>query len=157
MDPDGSEGKKAMLYFQIDSLLVAKNCTAAEQEIDSALSLNDRDIQLIDFKGQVLLCKGDAKGSIEWFNKTMQIDGSKFPKALGHRAEAYSYLKKFDSAIIDLKECAATNFDYTRDLGKVYQKAGQRDSAIKYYQIFLTNYPDSLSVKKSLHQLKTSG
>lgn len=157
IDPDGSQGKRYLLYFRIDSLLLAKSCTEAEQKIDSALNLNNKDIRLVDFKGQVLLCKGDAKNSIEWFNKAMQIDGSKFPRALGHRAEAYSYLKMLDSAIVDLKECAATNFDYTKDLGKVYEKAGQRDSAIKYYQIFLTNYPDSLNVKESLLRLKTRG
>jgi len=157
MDPDGSQGKRYTLYFQIDSLLLVKSCEEAEQKIDSALSLNEKDVRLVDFKGQVLLCKGDAKESIAWFNKAMQIDGSKFPRALGHRAEAYCYLKKFDSAIVDLKECAEINFDYTKDLGKVYEKVGQKDSAIKYYQIFLDNYPDSINVQKSLFRLKTSG
>jgi len=156
MDPDGSQARKAILFFHIDSLLIAKDCKEAEQKTDSALSLNDKDIRLLDFKGQVLLCKGDAKESIEWFNEAMQINGSRFPRALGHRAEAYLYLKMFDSAIVDLKECADINYDYTKDLGRVYEKVGQKDSAIKYYKIFLANYPDSLKIKESLLRLKTS-
>ncbi len=156
-DPDGSQARKTLLYWQLDSLLIGKKCIVAEQKIDSALNLNEKDIRLVDFKGQALLCKGDAKESIAWFNAAMQIDGSKFPRALGHRAEAYCYLRKFDSAIVDLKECAELNFDYTKDLGKVYEKVGQKDSAIKYYQIFLDNYPDSINVQKSLSRLKKSG
>jgi tetratricopeptide (TPR) repeat protein len=152
---DGSDGKRDMMYLRIDSLLIAKDCRQAEKIIDSILNISDKDIRLVDFKGLALLCKGDAKGSISWFNKAMKLEGTNFPRALGHRAEAYSSLNMFDSAIADLKECAATNYDYTKVLGKTYEKNGQKDSAVKYYQIFLDNYPESLSVKESLARLKS--
>jgi hypothetical protein len=59
-----------------------------------------------------------------------------------------------DSAVTDLKECTSINSDYAKELGAVYEKIGQKDSAIKYYELFLTDYPDSLAVRKAIFNLK---
>ena len=157
LDPDGSKAKKYILYFQIDSLLLAKNCSRAQNKVDSALDETKADIMLIDFKGQALLCNGDARGSLIWFNKAIEQEGWEYPKALGHRAQAYTAIKMFDSAISDLKECAEINYDYTKELAAVYERAGKPDSAIKYFEIFLAHYPDSLRIQNSLLKLKGSG
>src|SRR5258705_7599191 len=157
MDPDGSVFKRYMLYAQIDSLFSAKDCSSAEHKIDSALNEAIGDVMLIDFKGQARLCNGDAHGALLWFNKAIEKEGWKYPKALGHRGNAYAAINLLDSAIIDLKECAEINSDYTKELGTVYEKAGMPDSAMKYFEIYLTHYPDSFRIQKSILKLKRSG
>jgi len=155
MDPDGSITRRYILVDQINSLFAKQNCDSAEWKIDSALDVNPNDNMLIDLKGQSLMCKGQARESLKWFH--IAVQNERFPRSLGHRAQAYTLLKMFDSATSDLKECAIMNYDYNKDLGFVYEKAGLPDSAIKYFQIFLTNYPDSSRIQRAMLKLKNGG
>jgi tetratricopeptide (TPR) repeat protein len=155
MDPDGSTTRRHILVDQINSLLSNQNCDSAERKIDSALNVTPKDNMLIDLKGQSLMCRGHARESLKWFHIAVQND--KFPRSLGHRAQAYTALKMFDSATADLKECANMNYDYNKDLGFIYEKAGLRDSAIKYFKLFLTDYPDSLRIKRVMLKLTNGG
>jgi tetratricopeptide (TPR) repeat protein len=155
MDPDGSIHRRYVLYYIIDSLLGEQNCRSAESKIDSALYIDSIDNRLIDLKGQSLMCKGNNRESLKWFNKA--IDKGMVPRSLGNRALAYSELKIFDSAIHDLKECANINSGYNKDLGIVYEKTKQVDSSIKYFQLYLSDHPDSIRIQQILLKLTTGG
>lgn len=84
----------------------------------------------------------------------MTIAGHNYPKSLVNRAKAYSYLNLHDSAIMDLKNASEFNPDYYRLIADAYRKLNQNDSAIRYYELFLDNYPDSLTIAHKLSLLK---
>jgi len=154
MDPDGSLAKRYAFYNNIDTLLLQKECAKADLLIDSMLDQTPHDNRLVDYKGLAFLCKGDARTSISYFNNAMKREGWKYSKALANRAQAYLSLKMFDSAVMDLKECTSINYDFSKDLAIVYEQAGNIDSAIKYYDLFLSHYPDSLRIKEMANRLK---
>ncbi len=149
---DESYRQQIILEIQINALLSERKCDSAEQKTDTALSLYPNNDYFINLKGQSLMCKGQTQEALKWFHAA--VSQNRTPLSLGNRAEAFTILKKYDSALTDLKECVFYNKDYNQNIGLIYQKKGVRDSAIYYYEVFLGYYPDSIRIQKKILKLK---
>ncbi len=141
------------LGLQIDTLISKGKYAEALEVVDS--SNIARNLKL-DYKGQILLKQGKFRESITLFNQAIALTKG-FAKAISNRAKAYSLLKLYDSAIIDYKGIAEFNSDYNRPLAETYELMQEKDSALKYYNLFLTSYPDSASVKTRIRSLENGG
>lgn len=148
--------KRNYFIYQIDSLIQINHFQQATQKLDSALLIKNNDNLYIDFKGQIAFLQDSIRKSIYYFTEALKIANGEYPKSLGNRAKAYTRLKIYDSAILDLRKAAGINFDYDRQLGETFQLMKANDSAIKYYNLFLQNYPDSISVLNQVTKLKNS-
>jgi tetratricopeptide (TPR) repeat protein len=142
------------IYFKLDSLIQVKDYSGALKIVDTA---NITRASKWNYMGEISLNQGMVRISINYFNKAIALEGTNFCKAVANRAQAYKELKRFDSAILDYKSISIINYDYYKPLAETYQILGENDSAIKYYQIFLNVYPDSLSIKKKIQNLKNGG
>jgi tetratricopeptide (TPR) repeat protein len=140
------------IEYKIDSLIEKEKYPEALALIDTAgISENLR----MDYKGQILLNQGKPRESIYWFNQAIALVGA-YSKSVPHRAKAYEALGIYDSAILDYKKIADINFDFYRPIAEVYDKMKLKDSALKYYKLFLEEYPDSNSVKIRIEHLEKS-
>lgn len=149
-------GKDIIIYdpdyygYKIDSLIAEKKYPEALAIIDSS-GMSD-DLKL-DYKGQILLRQGKPRESIYLFNRAIASVGD-YSKSVPNRAKAYVALRLFDSAVMDYKKISYFNFDFYRPLAEVYEKMKLKDSALKYYKLFLEEYPDSNSVRLEIERLE---
>ncbi|AEV97057.1 hypothetical protein A4D02_18190 [Niastella koreensis] len=79
------------------------------------------------------------------------ISNEPFPLALSKRAGIYVVMNKLDSALSDYKKAAAINYDYSLQVGTVFNLMYKKDSALKYYNIYLEHYPNDTAVQ---HKIK---
>lgn len=131
-----------VIVFKLDSLIQSKQYIEALNVIDTA---NITENRKWNYRGEIAFKQGDIRQSINYFNKAIALDKLNC-YTIANRANSFNQLKLFDSAIKDYKFIALINYDFYKPLAETYQMAGQKDSAIKYYQIYLKNYPDSISV-----------
>lgn len=101
---------------------------------------------------QILFKQGKARESILLFKQAIALTA--FSKSFPNRAQAYITLGSYDSAIMDYKKMAYYNFDYYRPLAEVYKTMKLKDSALKYYRLFLEHYPESNIVKLEMSKLE---
>ena len=75
-------------------------------------------------------------------------------KARGLRAEVYIKMNKLDSALSDYKKIYEWNSDYSLQVANVFELKNNHDSALKYYNIYLSHYPNDKSVHQKVKTLK---
>ena len=64
-------------------------------------------------------------------------------------------MNEFQLAIDDYKQSYDVNYDYSLKLGDTYLLMNKKDSALKYYQIYLEHYPkDSIAQAKLKSAIK---
>lgn len=131
-----------------DSLINAK-------AYDYALSVLDTiDIHtqyFHNYRGLIFMQKRHYKDAIKEFTSVLPYN--KYHNAKGYRASAYVKVGLLDSAVRDYMEIYAHNHSFSLPLAETYELKGEKDSAKKYYLIYLDRYPDSLSVRRRLERL----
>ena len=108
----------------------------------------------LGYMGLINLKLKKYRESINYFTEAFDLEGTGFSKFIAYRAYAYIKLNLVDSALEDYRYLASFNCDFYKPLAETYEGINRKDSAIKYYQLFLQHYPDSLSIGKKLAELK---
>ena len=78
------------------------------------------------------------------------INAEPFPLALNKRAAAYIKMGRLNFALNDYKKSASLNYDYTVQVANTFLLMNKKDSALKYYQIYLEHYPNDTAVQKKV-------
>lgn len=87
---------------------------------------------------------------------TEAINELSFSKAKSMRAAVYVRINKLDSALYDYKSISEYNEFYNLQVASTFQLMHKKDSALKYYQIYLEHYPNDTAAQQRLSQLKTA-
>jgi tetratricopeptide (TPR) repeat protein len=98
------------------------------------------------YKGMIYEDQNNFSKAIEEY--TNAIKEIKYSIALAKRAEIYIKVKKINMALEDYKKIYEWNKDYSLNIADLYNSVKQRDSATKYYKIYLEHYPNDLDVLK---------
>ena len=144
---------KSHIERKLDSLISSGNHKEATLILDT---LDISESIKMDYKGQIAFVRGDLRESIWYFSEAIARTGI-YSNAVHHRARAYSELKIYDSAVLDYRIISAFNYDFYRPLAETFEKMNKSDSALKYYRLFLKQYPDSVSVKQAILKLENGG
>jgi tetratricopeptide (TPR) repeat protein len=113
----------------------------AQRLIDSVLQKNPKNEYFLVLKGQVYDAKMRYDSALFEYDLAMQRDA--FPYALEERAKTFIKLGKYNLAICDYRNAFDRNFDYSYSLAVLFDRLHQKDSALKYYSIFIKHYPNS--------------
>lgn len=84
---------------------------------------------------------------------TAVIDAEPFPLALDKRAEVYIKINRLDLALNDYKKAASLNYDYSLQVANTFMLMNKKDSALKYYQIYLEQYPNDTAAQQKIKKL----
>lgn len=89
--------------------------------------------------------------AIEEYN--IVIDAEPFPLALDKRAKIYIKTNKIDLALDDYRKAYVLNYDYSLQIAKTFELINKKDSALKYYEIYLGYYPGDKAVQQKKRDL----
>lgn len=77
-----------------------------------------------------------------------------YSKAESLRAELYVKMDKLKLALTDYKNIYEYNHYYSIHIAKVFELMKQKDSALKYYKIYLEHYPSDSVVQQTIFVLQ---
>ena len=145
-----------VLFFQTPLINKKIDSLIAKEKYPEALSILDTvnissDLKY-NYQGEILLKQGKARESIYYFNRAIEL--TEVSNSLKNRAAAYVELGLDDSALLDYHKLADYNYDFTRQIGDIYLKKAFKDSALKYYRLFQSHYPDSTGVTLEIMKLE---
>lgn len=101
------------------------------------------------YKGMIYEKQSDYSKAIGEYN--IAIGNGDFPLALVKRGDAYRKLNKPYSAINDYEKAFRWNFDNSLQIASIYELINKKDSALKYYHIYMEHYPnDTMAQQKIL-------
>lgn len=83
------------------------------------------------------------------------LSEQKFSVALEKRGDIYVKMNKLNMAMTDYKMAYTWNSDYSFQIANTFVLLNKRDSALKYYQIYLEHYPNDTSVQQKMNLLKS--
>jgi tetratricopeptide (TPR) repeat protein len=138
-------------YDSIQFLISSGRLMGANDIVNQLLKKNPKNEYYHVLKGQIFDAKGLYDSAIFEFDVALQINS--IPIALDNRAKTNIKLRNFQDAITDYKKAFDQNYDYSLNLAKIYDMINQKDSAIKYYSIFIEHYPDS-NIAKRIYYLR---
>ena len=104
------------------------------------------------YKGMLLCKQKKYLEASEEYNLALEI--RRTPNTLEKRGDLYIETKKLDLALKDYLEAYEGNEDFAYDVGEVFDLMSQKDSALKYYIIYLNDYPEDDSVKAKIKILR---
>lgn len=84
---------------------------------------------------------------------TTVIDAEPFPLALNKRAEVYIKINRLNLALNDFKKSASLNYDYSLEVANTFMLMNKKDSALKYYQIYLEHYPNDTEIQQKIKKV----
>ena len=138
------------LNFRIQKAINDSDFATAYTLMDSLPNFGKKNSTHL-YKGMIYVKQNKYSKAIEEYN--FLIDAEPFPLALGKRAEAYVKAGKLDLALNDYKEAFSLNYDYSLQVAATFELINKKDSALKYYQIYLEHYPNDTVVRQRLSQL----
>jgi tetratricopeptide (TPR) repeat protein len=84
---------------------------------------------------------------------TQALNDLPFSKARGMRAATYLKMNMLDSAMYDYKKAYSLNYEYSLQIAATFELMNKKDSAQKYYQIYLEHYPSDKAVQEKVKLL----
>ncbi len=141
------------LNFRIQKAINDSNFTTAYAHFDSLPNFRKTNTIHL-YKGMINVKQKKYDQAIEEYNYL--IDVEPFPLALGKRAEVYVKTNKPDLALNDYKKAYSLNYDYSLQVATTFELINKKDSALKYYQIYLKHYPNDTAAQQRLSRLKTN-
>ena len=106
------------------------------------------------YRGMIYFGKSEYSKALVEYNKALEKE--EFPFALDQRAKVYIKQKKYDLALRDCQKAYEWNYDFSFQIASVFEIQGDKDSALKYYQIFLTHYPDKKEIQQKIKVLRSN-
>jgi len=117
--------------------------------IDAGIrEMGDRDA-LHAARGKVLLEMGQFHGSIQSYNRAIEISSS-HSDYFFERAQSYLAQEKYEKAIEDLERAyrlKSENLELLMEIGLAYQKEGRFNKAIDYMDNYLGYYPNDTEAR----------
>ena len=133
-------------FDSIQYLIDSGKLDAADNVIEQLLNTRPLDDRLHVLKGQVFEAHMQYDSALNEYN--FVIFRIPYPNALDKRATLFIKLGRYENAIKDYKKAYEVNYDFSYQLAKTFELIKEKDSALKYYHIYLEHYPDSILQKK---------
>ncbi len=141
---------KNRFFDSIRYLISSGKLIAAENIIDQLLNKEPRNDYYLTLKGEIFSKRKQYDSALYYYNYALIINPNS--GATVEKAKLFIECKQYPRAIEEYKKAFDNNYDFSYLLAKSFELNKQNDSAIKYYQIYLDHYPDSL-----FQQLKYQG
>ncbi len=139
------------------------DCTTAEYELAQAVNLDPASLSATSQLGIAMFECGDVAGSLEWLERSTQMDGAVFlPPLYTYLARAYLADGKVDEAVTRaihgalLSEDIASSADAYYWLGEAYMRraaAGDADRAREAYRRALELDPSYIEAEQALSRM----
>ncbi len=84
---------------------------------------------------------------------TVALNEVPYSKAKSMRAEVYVKMNKPELALSDYKSIYEYNYYYSYHIANTFMLMHKKDSALKYYRIYLTHYPNDTIVQQKVKSL----
>lgn len=104
------------------------------------------------YQGMIYTEQKKYPEAIEEYNAA--LNKQVFSIALEKRGDVYVKMNKLDMAMNDYKKAYNWNFDYSLQIANTFALLNKKDSALKYYQIYLEHYPDDTAAQQKISLLK---
>jgi len=144
MDSFNNKQQRRYGYFEhIEKLIDSNKLNEADSIVNNALKDNPADEQFLTYKGQIFEAQKKYDSALYEYNNALLRD--KYSSALVKRAELFAKQDKYDNSIIDYKTITNYNTYYAKQLAIIYDLKKQKDSSLKYYNIYLKDYPNDSS------------
>lgn len=103
------------------------------------------------YQGMIFTEQKKFPEAIEEYNKA--INDVPFSKAQSMRAEVYVKMNKLELALSDYKEISTYNHYYNLHVANTFRLMNKKDSALKYYNVYLEHYPNDTTVQQKMKSL----
>jgi predicted Zn-dependent protease len=133
---------KNRFFDSVKYLISSGKLTAANEVIDQLLKQEPRNDYYLSLKGQVFNARYQYDSALYYYNSAIMINSNS--GALIDKANTLVLTRHFIEAIDIYREAYNENFDFSYQLAQTFEQMKKKDSAIKYYEIYLQHYPDSL-------------
>ena len=143
MNIENSLRLKVVLLIENDSLV------KANQIIDSILTITPSNIFFHVYKGMAYAKAANYGMALKEYDSSILLSKTEFPLVLSEKASVYIKLKDYNSAIDNYEKAAVINPDFNLQVANTFNSINKKDSALKYYEIYLMDNPkDTLVMKK---------
>jgi tetratricopeptide (TPR) repeat protein len=145
-DEDNFQGRITLLMEHRDLVL-------ANQLIDSAIKSNPNNGLFHTYKGMAYTSENKYTEAIKQYDTSILLTRSEFPLVLSKKAEVFIKLKDYTNAITFYKRAALLNGDFNYNVAQTFEEINKKDSALKYYSLYQTQYPSDTLVSKKVASL----
>ena len=140
-------------YFRhIEQLIDSNKIKEADSIVSKKLKDSPTDEQFLTYKGQIFEAEKKYDSALIEYNFVLIKDI--YSSAIEKRAKLFIKMKLMEKAIQDYKTAYSYNNDFSYQIAQTFALNKQKDSALKYYQIYLEHYPkDSLTILSKIKSL----
>lgn len=132
-------------------LITSGQLDSADSIINHLLTRDYKSAYYHTLKGQVFEARQQYDSALIEYDYAIAKESSS--NARDRRAAIYIDMGRYNDAIADYKEIYFFNYDYSYQIGQVFEAMNQKDSALKYYTIYLEHYNDT-AVQRKVERLK---
>lgn len=133
-------------FDSIQYLINSGRLSGANNIINQLLARDPKSDRLHVLKGQLFEARMQYDSAFNEYD--FVISNTRYSNALDKRANLFIKLGRYEKAIEDYRKEYEINYDYSYKLAQTFEMIKQKDSALKYYRIYLEHYPDSTLQKK---------
>jgi tetratricopeptide (TPR) repeat protein len=141
-------------YDSIENLIQTGGLSEAESVLNQLMLRYPNNIRLHILKGMLYDARRRYDSALIEYNFSIIKNANPF--LLDKRAITFLKLKQYDKALEDYRKAYSMNIDYSLQLAQTFEKIRERDSALKYYKIYLNYYPDTISVLQKIKSLQSN-
>ncbi|SFQ31245.1 tetratricopeptide repeat protein [Parafilimonas terrae] len=145
--------KETSFYDSIENLIQKGRLIEAENVLNQLVPRYPNNTHLHALKGMFYDAKGQYDSALIEYN--FAVIKNKNPYVLNKRAITFLKLNHFDEAIEDFRTAYAMNIDYSLPLAQTFEKINKNDSAIKYYKLYLEQYPNAKSIQQKIASMQS--
>ncbi len=136
-------------FDSLNYLITYGHYERADKVISQLLEKSPRNDQYWTLKGKWFDAQKMYDSALYYYNFAIILQAT--PYNLEQRARTHIKMKNYEEAIQDYRKAYQQNYDYSYKLAFVFEHNKQKDSALKYYYIYLEHYPDSTYNDNSIY------
>jgi tetratricopeptide (TPR) repeat protein len=106
------------------------------------------------YTGMIAAAQKKYAEAIDEYTEAIKEDP--YSNAVSLRAEVYVEMNRPEFALKDYKSIFEYNKYFSRPVANTFLLLHEKDSALKYYQIYLMNYPDDTAIQQRVKSLKSN-
>jgi tetratricopeptide (TPR) repeat protein len=138
-------------FDDLEYLITSGQLDSADSIVNHLLAKNYRSAHYHTLKGQVFEARQQYDSALLEYDYAIAKEPSS--NARDRRAGIYINMGRYNEALADYKTIYFFNYDYSYQIGQVFETMNQKDSALKYYTIYLEHYNDT-AVQRKVERLK---
>lgn len=132
-------------FNSINYLINSGQFDGADKVITKLIAKNEKNDYYWTLKGNLFHARKMYDSALHYYNYAIILNPNS--GAIFSRPLTYIKTNKYNDAIADYKRAYEKNDSYSYKLAEAFELNDQGDSAIKYYQIYLDQYTDSVYEK----------